>query len=155
MVARDDEHLVRVADRGARRAERVARAERLLLHGDVHAVEGVDGVGRDNEDERVGAERLDRRDDPVDKPAAEQRMQVLGRRGLHPRAEARGHDDGGEVAQSWGARIRTWDRGTKTRCLTTWLRPTTRRVSPIASATRLVPGRRPERQAAPASTELR
>src|SRR5439155_10560171 len=23
----------------------------------------------------------------------------------------------------WGARIRTWDRGTKTRCLTTWLRP--------------------------------
>ena len=25
----------------------------------------------------------------------------------------------------WGARIRTWDRGTKTRCLTTWLRPTT------------------------------
>src|SRR5204862_91174 len=24
----------------------------------------------------------------------------------------------------WGARIRTWDRGTKTRCLTTWLRPT-------------------------------
>src|SRR6266545_1128975 len=25
---------------------------------------------------------------------------------------------------SWGARIRTWDRGTKTRCLTTWLHPT-------------------------------
>src|SRR3954452_12700703 len=24
----------------------------------------------------------------------------------------------------WGARIRTWDRGTKTRCLTAWLRPT-------------------------------
>src|SRR5579864_7881933 len=23
----------------------------------------------------------------------------------------------------WGARIRTWDHGTKTRCLTTWLRP--------------------------------
>src|SRR6476646_9091637 len=23
----------------------------------------------------------------------------------------------------WGARIRTWDRGTKTRCLTTWPRP--------------------------------
>ena len=27
----------------------------------------------------------------------------------------------------WGARIRTWDRGTKTRCLTAWLRPTERR----------------------------
>src|SRR5438477_3190 len=27
----------------------------------------------------------------------------------------------------WGARIRTWDRGTKTRCLTAWLRPMERR----------------------------
>ena len=27
----------------------------------------------------------------------------------------------------WGARIRTWDRGTKTRCLTAWLRPIERR----------------------------
>ena len=26
-------------------------------------------------------------------------------------------------SDGWGARIRTWDRGTKTRCLTTWLRP--------------------------------
>ena len=26
--------------------------------------------------------------------------------------------------EGWGARIRTWGRGTKTRCLTTWLRPT-------------------------------
>ena len=26
----------------------------------------------------------------------------------------------------WGARIRTWDHGTKTRCLTTWPRPTAR-----------------------------
>ncbi len=25
--------------------------------------------------------------------------------------------------KNWGARIRTWDHGTKTRCLTTWLRP--------------------------------
>jgi hypothetical protein len=29
----------------------------------------------------------------------------------------------------WGARIRTWDRGTKTRCLTTWLRPTECRLT--------------------------
>ena len=27
------------------------------------------------------------------------------------------------LGAGWGARIRTWDRGTKTRCLTTWLRP--------------------------------
>jgi hypothetical protein len=52
-------------------------------------------------------------------------VQVLRRRGLHPRAEAGRHDDGCKIAnhQNWGARIRTWDRGTKTRCLTTWLRP--------------------------------
>src|SRR5207248_3324513 len=89
----------------------------------VHLLERVDGVGRDDENERIGAERLHRLDDPVDEPPAEQRMQVLGRGGFHPRAKARGHHDGCEVAQSWGARIRTWDRGTKTRCLTSWLRP--------------------------------
>ena len=27
------------------------------------------------------------------------------------------------IYEGWGARIRTWGRGTKTRCLTTWLRP--------------------------------
>ena len=31
---------------------------------------------------------------------------------------------GGAQLDGWGARIRTWDRGTKTRCLTAWLRPT-------------------------------
>ena len=28
----------------------------------------------------------------------------------------------------WGARIRTWDGGTKNRCLTTWRRPNTGKV---------------------------
>ena len=58
-------------------------------------------------------------------------MEVLRQRGLHPGAKASGHHDGcnGGVGQwwsrvdGWGARIRTWDRGTKTRCLTAWLRP--------------------------------
>src|SRR5262249_32216288 len=98
-------------------------------------------------------------DDPVDEAPSEQRMQVLRHGGLHPRAESRGHDHGGEVAHAvrlpvvllefavgsakpeaalaggiWrplvaggkpispdgrrtrrDARIRTWDRGTKTR----------------------------------------
>src|SRR5436305_3708488 len=51
---------------------------------------------------------------------------MLRERGLHPRTKSGRHDDGCKVAwgQGWGARIRTWDRGTKTRCLTTWLRPT-------------------------------
>src|SRR5438445_10466545 len=53
-------------------------------------------------------------------------MEVLRSRGLHPSPLSRGHDNGCESAgQGWGARIRTWDRGTKTRCLTTWLRPIT------------------------------
>ena len=58
-------------------------------------------------------------------------MQVLRYGGPHPGSEAGGHDDGcdRDVAHvggidGWGARIRTWDRGTKTRCLTAWLRPT-------------------------------
>src|SRR2546423_10413394 len=123
MIAGHDEQLLRVAGLLPRRAERVARAERLLLHSHVSALKGADRVGRDDEDERIRMQRFHGRDDPVDETATEQRVQVLRRRGLHPRAEPRGHHDGGEVAQSWGARIRTWDRGTKTRCLTSWLRP--------------------------------
>src|SRR2546430_17287972 len=64
-------------------------------------------------------------------------MEVLGRLRAHARAEAGRHDHGCELGgvgcqrrNGWGARIRTWDRGTKTRCLTTWLRPTTVRLSP-------------------------
>ena len=55
---------------------------------------------------------------------------------------ASGHDDGCELGAGfghgrhvgWGARIRTWDHGTKTRCLTTWPRPSEsgRRVYPDA-----------------------
>src|SRR5215216_1074014 len=125
MVSGDDQHLPRVTELRARGTQRVAGAERLLLDGDVLSGELVDGVRSDHDDERIGAERPDGFDHPVDEPSAEQRMEVLRRRRLHPRAEARGHHDGGEVSHgNWGARIRTWDRGTKTRCLTSWLRPT-------------------------------
>ena len=56
---------------------------------------------------------------------------MLGRRGAHARATASGHDDCCERGSGcghgrhvgWGARIRTWDHGTKTRCLTAWPRP--------------------------------
>src|SRR5689334_4389261 len=70
-------------------------------------------------------------------------MQVLGRLGPHARSEA-GCEDDCRQAQSWGARIRTWDRGTKTRCLTTWLRPTAVHVPPKArvnAAARAKPAR--------------
>ena len=74
-----------------------------------------------------------------------------GRR-AHARPPASGHDDGCELGAGfghgrhvgWGARIRTWDHGTKTRCLTTWPRPSEsgRRVYPAARSTREVSGGR-------------
>ena len=55
----------------------------------------------------------------------------FGSDGAHAGAQPCGHHGGcdrrlghGGVDDGWGARIRTWDRGTKTRCLTAWLRPT-------------------------------
>jgi len=45
---------------------------------------------------------------------------------------------GSSVEDGWGARIRTWDHGTKTRCLTTWPRPTALlRVSRLSEGTAL------------------
>ena len=68
-----------------------------LLDGDLDAVVARRASPASDDDERVGAERARGRDHPVDDPPAEQRMQVLRRRGLHPRAEPAGHDDGCEV----------------------------------------------------------
>src|SRR5262249_27207025 len=60
---------------------------------------------------------------------------MLRYRRAHACAETRGHHDGGKlrarcahVESGWGARVRTWDRRTKTRCLTTWLRPISSRL---------------------------
>jgi hypothetical protein len=136
-VARQDEDATRPAlQRGARRRDRVAGAARCLLHCELEPRELVLRVGRDDDHERVGAERTGRLDDPVDHPAAQDRVQVLRRRRLHAGADATRHHDGCEVGDGghgigrrrrvedgWGARIRTWDGGTKTRCLTTWPRP--------------------------------
>jgi hypothetical protein len=36
----------------------------------------------------------------------------------------------------WGARIRTWDHGTKARCLTAWPRPNSRREDALLARTR-------------------
>ena len=44
MIAGHDEQLLRVAGLLPRRAERVARAERLLLHSHVSALKGADRV---------------------------------------------------------------------------------------------------------------
>ena len=84
-----------------------------------------------HDDEPRRLERTPGLDHPVDQPPTEQRVEMLRRRRAHPRAEPSREDNGGQPRcvhvlsrNGWGARIRTWDRGTKTRCLTTWLRPT-------------------------------
>ena len=100
---------------------------------------------------------------PVDHPAAEERMQVLGDAermrvpsppAITTAASCRRHH---ECDDGWGARIRTWDHGTKTRCLTTWPRPSAsgvrslaRRGGPTAveQRARRAPARRTRRRAA-------
>ena len=115
-------------ERLLRGRDRVAGPARVLLHRDDDAVVVlVARVGRGDDDDRVGAGRARGLEHPVDDASPEQRMQVLRHGRLHPGAEPAGHDDSCEVgahgSDGWGARIRTWDRGTKTRCLTAWLRP--------------------------------
>ena len=70
------------------------------------------------------------REHPVDHPPAEERVQVLRRspsacacRALPAITTAASVVSRHGVDDGWGARIRTWDHGTKTRCLTTWPRP--------------------------------
>ena len=140
-VAGEDQHLVgagerRLARSGPRpRCRAAAPARRSSSPRSRSAVSGDD-----DDDERLGVERPGRLDDPVDHPPPEDRVQVLRRRRAHACPTASGHDDGCELGAGfghgrhvgWGARIRTWDHGTKTRCLTTWPRPSEsgRRVYP-------------------------
>ena len=132
-VPGEHENVSVVAAEGrACRRDGVAGSSGLRLHRDrgrTAVAERVRRLRRRDDDERGWAQRLHRPQHPVHHPAAEQRMEMLGRRRAHARALAGGHDDRGEAAgvvhrEGWGARIRTWGRGTKTRCLTTWLRPT-------------------------------
>ena len=125
-------------ERALRGCDRVAGTARLALHRDLDALGDVLAARRDDDHGPVGAELADGVERPVEHALAEQRVQVLRRPGAHARTEAGGHDDDCEWAahaadDGWGARIRTWDRGTKTRCLTTWLRPSERIVSPSAA----------------------
>ena len=101
-VAGEDEHLLRVPYRLARRANGVARPERTLLHRDRQPVERVGGVRRGDDDERLGAERLCGRDDPVDHPPPEDRVEVLCDRGAHTRPEPSGHHDCSESRRHHG-----------------------------------------------------
>ena len=75
----------------------VARPERLLLDDDLDTFELVARLRRGHHDDPLDAGTAGRLDHPVDHPPAEQRVQVLGRRALHARAEATGHHDCCEV----------------------------------------------------------
>ncbi len=132
----------------ARRRERVAGSARLVLHRGLDPVELTDALRRGDDDERIRVDGTRRLEHPVDHSPAQDPVEVLRRVGLHPRAETAGEHDSccvlvhgvGRIRgvvfaalraarhfrlrrKCWGARIRTWDHGTKTRCLTTWLRP--------------------------------
>src|SRR5262249_44310952 len=76
-------------------------------------------------------------------------MQVLRRRGLHPRAETRGHDDGGEVSHGTGAPgFEAGIAGPKPAALPLGYAPPLGRVSPNSRVFRDVFGRRSKRQVA-------
>src|SRR5439155_1572345 len=83
-------------------------------------VVGPDLAGEDGE----------RRASRLEERPAGKRMQNLRDLRFHPcRKPSREHDRQRRVlhpagASGWGARIRTWDSGSKVRCLTTWPRPT-------------------------------
>ena len=140
-IAGDHEHVTfEPREDLLRRRGRVTRSTRLGLHSELDAIEGVLRPGRGDDHERLGLELAGGLDNPVDEPAPEKRVQVLGSIRAHARAEPGGQYDGCEIRRvhrdGWGARIRTWDRGTKTRCLTTWLRPTKTSCSPTSGVGR-------------------
>ena len=108
-------------------------------------------VGRHDHDGAGGLELGDRSQHPFEHRPAARRVQQLRRVRLHPGAPAGGQDDacerrgghvgaGGGRCWSWGAWIRTRDHGTKTRCLTTWPRPT----GGACRAERVYPARGPQ-----------
>ena len=128
----EHEHVAFEADkRVAGRRDGIAGAERLLLNRDLHSLVGV---------AESGEATITTGSAPASRAAPI--TQSITRR---PSSGCRcfGTDDrirvpspaaitiaarlfeGVTSVDDWGARIRTWDRGTKTRCLTTWLRPIT------------------------------
>ena len=117
----------------ARGANGVARAERLVLHRDLDAVEAVARVAATRRRRPARRRRRAPRaitQSTMRRPSSgcrcfgvAERIRVPSPAAMTTAARSFGH----ERQDGWGARIRTWDRGTKTRCLTTWLRPRDRR----------------------------
>jgi hypothetical protein len=90
-VTGEDEQVSADAIQGvSRRRQRVARAERIALNCDRHAVERARAAGRRDDDERIRSDRTSGLDDPVDHAPSEQRVEMLRRVRAHARAEPAG-----------------------------------------------------------------
>ena len=123
-------------ERLARRRDGVARPARLFLDGDLDArrerrLDRLSRLGRARP-RRSGRRRAAARHRAPSRPcagraagagasASSDRMRVPRPPAMTTAASWR--RSFAAPTGGWGARIRTWDRGTKTRCLTTWLRP--------------------------------
>ena len=143
-VAGEDEHLVRAGRALSRGApDRVARAERLLLHGDGRCpsnASAVSGETTTTSGSAPSGRAASTTQSTIRRPRIGCRCFGVAERMRVPRppamttAASLGRDLGHGRHVGWGARIRTWDHGTKTRCLTAWPRPSEsgRRVYPDA-----------------------
>src|SRR5438876_708639 len=106
---------------------------------------GAGGLALLREDDHgTGPRGAHARDDVAQQRLAGDGMEDLRRPGLHPCPEARREHEGQrrfahEMRSGWGARIRTWDSGSKVRRLTTWPRPTDPGASPPRPPTGTAP----------------
>ena len=145
VAARDDHRVARRVEGREADLGRVPGAELLLLHRHLHAggqrVAHHLGAVTDHH-HRVGHPApVEGVEHPADHRAPGDRVHHLRQRRSHPGSLAGGEDDSAdahtvlvsvpgknvESVPGWGGRNRTPDRGTKTRCLTPWLRPSSRR----------------------------
>ena len=149
-VPGEDEHLVRVADRGPRAGGRRRRC-RAARPGSRPATPRTRPRSRARRRRRAAAARAGARPRAPSRRAggraadadASASPSASGFRGLRPSRRLRVCAGSWSAEDGWGARIRTWDHGTKTRCLTTWPRPSVR----TASIGRVTGGRRRGRRA--------
>ena len=120
------------ASAALRGAHRVAGAERLLLHRDGDLARrrtrrGPTGEATTTSGSAPLARPASSTQSTMRRPSSSWKCFGTAERMRVPRPPAMTTAASGVSVigrDGWGARIRTWDRGTKTRCLTAWLRPT-------------------------------
>ena len=113
--------VLRVADALACRAERVAGSERLLLHGDRRSCRmrpRASGERTTTSGSGPSGRTASTTQSTSRRPSSGWRCFGVADFIRVPRPAAITTAAKSVAHQNWGARIRTWDRGTKTRCLT-------------------------------------